>query len=335
MRILLCHKDIGCGPAGGFSTLYTELAYQFMSLGHQVAIVTGRQGPRVTGIERILITHSDRTARRKEIADVVHAWSPDIVECPSWGAELLAYIHMPKHAHVFLRGDIPARYFLNSEYAHDEEILARKAHTIIAISSWCQKEWASIVGKNVAVVPHGVTTPPASTAPKDEKLIVWVGKATWMKGIDLLAEIAPHITTAYRLVCVIAPDRYEQQERVEKLRHAGATIVSHLSNDAYQTLLAQATFILSTARREGFCLALLEGMAHGAIPVVPDWIGGALDFVTPDLGIIYQSIHDLPKILPIPDIRNALDLRAQARSYSWARTAHESLLLYQQAEHPL
>ncbi len=330
MRILLCHKDISsAGCAGGFSTLYINLAQYFFNMGHEVAVITGRLEPWNLKVDRYIVSDTNLSIRRKKITEAINLWKPDIAECAGWGAELSDYVSTANRANVFVRGDIPSKFYPEAEYMPEEENLARQADAVIAVSSWCSSQWTAITEKQVVIVPHGVHKPRYKNFKKDAKLIVWIGKATWMKGIDLLSDIASKITVQYKLVCVVGPALYENKQAIEKLSRAGVSIVTGLSTNAYQSLLAKASFILSTARKEGFCIAVLEGMAYGAIPIVPEWIGGTLDFVTPELGLIFHTLDEIPHLLHTTDYTKSEYAQQRALSYSWYRTAEETIAVYQ------
>jgi len=334
MKIVLCHKDTApVGAHGGFSALYKNIAREFVAMGHQVAVITAFDGEWMPGVERIIVPDMDPSERRRAVSSALDALKPDVVECPSWGAEVALYVSRPrsKRAPVVIRADIPSRMYPEALSCLVEEEMVAQADAVIAVSNWCARQWAWVDNRCLRVVPHGARREPGEDG-KEKGLVVWVGKATWMKGIDLLADVACSLQSRHRLVCVIGPSRYSLDGPLNMLKLTGAEVVSQLPEDEYFALLRRAQFILSTSRKEGFGLALLEGMAHGAVPVVPVWIGGPLDYITPANAVIYQRIGGVLEALASAGDVEQLSKRAQERAdrFSWARTAVETLAVYRE-----
>ena len=95
-------------------------------------------------------------------------------------------------------------------------------------------------------------------------------------------------------------------------------------------MLAKSQFVLSTARREGFCIAVLEAMLYGAIPIIPYWIGGTTDFVNKRNGIIYKNLKDIPILLQqIKSTKQMSSLNIiKAKKYNWKRIVNLSYKMY-------
>ena len=118
-------------------------------------------------------------------------------------------------------------------------------------------------------------------------------------------------------------------------------------------LYACGDYVVSSSKAEGFNLTILEGMACGLVPIVPN-NGGEQDYVTNDYGIIYDAPHPVPATGDVtyegvtwrepdmPALRNALRKAYElweakktrsmgdkavevARGMTWAKTAERIL----------
>lgn len=333
MRIVLCHKDTTWnGPAGGFSTAYCHLAREYVRLGHEVMILTAREGRAPFGIQTIVVPKNQAPgARELGIVSALAQANPDVVECPSWGSELT---HWLEHVHtcpVVVRIDIPCARFPETRSTDQEDRLVRSADALIGISRWCISEWQARVGRGAPLIPYGVE-PVRCSLSKRPGTVLWVGKATWMKGIDILADVAKELTISWHVVAVVGDSRGRRDDYVATLEQSGVVVRRSLAEDTYQRLLCESAVFLSTARIEGFCLAALEAMSAGAVPVVPKGIGGTLDFVSQNNGILYSSPEALVDTLACSRNQFAVlsaEARSTAESYTWRRCARESLAVYE------
>ncbi len=70
-------------------------------------------------------------------------------------------------------------------------------------------------------------------------------------------------------------------------------IENFLTEDKLVELYNIADFIVSCSKAEGFNLSILEGMACGAIPIVPN-NGGEVDYVNETNGVIYSAEQSIP-----------------------------------------
>lgn len=334
MNILLCHKDIAPNESsGGFSNAYCNLGEQYADMGHQVVLLTRRKGLSRYHHENIELIEGNSDdidfmnmlIKEKKI---------DIIETPSWNHELYRYSGPQKTAPMVTRVDFPARYFQKSaEVIAKEESMVKNSDGLIVISDWVRREWSSITGKNIPIIPYGVSKINIADH-KRAKDVVWVGKATWMKGIDFLPLIAAELKSkGFNLQLIITPlaNQYQDNDSLNFLKENDVTIYSNLSTAEYNQLMQKATYILSTARKEGFCIAVLEGMANGLIPVVPDWVGGTLDFVNSDNGIVYSSISEISELLEQcqPNEKYSKVIETASR-LSWRNSAEQSLQVYEE-----
>ena len=285
MKILFVHKDINQSiNAGGINTVYLKHIERLQD-NHEIYVITSRDGEWNLKAKRYIVSNNPEE-RKPEIEKLIKEIDPDIIDVFSWGAELLDFVKKEHRAKVIMRADIPMRYYDKDPI--DEE-MAKYCDKIISISNWCDFEWSSTFGENTTVIPHATDMLKADKINKKKNTVVWVGKSTYIKGFDLLFKLPDEFYKTYQLTVVCAPTRFNDENLFNQLKAKGVIFKENLSNDDYRNLLLESEFVLSTARKEGFCIAVLEAMRLGCIPVVPYWIGGTTDFVNNDNGIVYKN----------------------------------------------
>lgn len=100
------------------------------------------------------------------------------------------------------------------------------------------------------------------------------------------------------------------RRRVEGLRHV--RLLGHLPPAAALDVLREADVILFPSRREGCPMALLEGMALGAVPIAADGEGAMREIVTDGIsGFLVQPSHWVRRACTI--------LQAPAATIDWDR----------------
>lgn len=327
MKIMHVHKDINTSVnAGGINTVYLKHIEELLKLKQEIIAVTSRDGNWELGAKRYVVS-SDKSFREDEIKEIINYEKPDIVDVFSWGAELHNYVNEKNKPKIIMRADIPMKYYGLKPL--DEE-MARKCDEVVSISKWCDFEWSSVLGKSTIIIPHASDDVDVINYNKQRNSVLWVGKATDVKGFDLLFNLPEEFFKEFNLTVVCAKTKYTDNLLFERLENLGVTIKENLSDNEYKKLLSEVEFVLSTARREGFCIAVLEAMKNGAIPVVPYWIGGTLDFVNNNNGIIYKDLNDCYNQMKNLNDRemymcNAID---DASYYTWENVAKKSLNLY-------
>ena len=293
MKILFVHKDINQDiNAGGINTVYLKHIEKLQN-DHELYVITSRDGKWNLNAKRYVVT-SDKEKRKEEIESIINEIDPDIIDVFSWGAELLDYVKKPHRAKVIMRADIPMRYYDREPI--DEE-MARYCDKIISISNWCDFEWSSTFGGNTKVIPHATDMEKSDIINKKENTVVWVGKSTYIKGFDLIFKLPDEFFKKYKLTIVCAPTKFNDENLFNKLKEKGVIFKENLPDKEYRDLLLESEFVLSTARKEGFCIAVLEAMRLGCIPVIPYWIGGTTDFVNNDNGIVYKNFNECYKLM--------------------------------------
>jgi glycosyltransferase involved in cell wall biosynthesis len=99
--------------SNGIASLYAGLAVRLRDAGHDVSIVSEVGGPSLDlpGIGRFFLPCADDlSAHRGVVAEFLHAWRPDVVDCPLPDAEILTYAALPRaeRAATVVRGTLSA-----------------------------------------------------------------------------------------------------------------------------------------------------------------------------------------------------------------------------------
>ncbi len=94
------------------------------------------------------------------------------------------------------------------------------------------------------------------------------------------------------------------------------------NGDAYRQWLSRGAIVVSSAIQENFGISMVEAMAHGCLPLLPNRL--AYPEILPEAfhgDHLYTSRHDfiakLEALLTTPDPASAADLAQQMRIYDW------------------
>ena len=128
-----------------------------------------------------------------------------------------------------------------------------------------------------AVFPIPLTLEPDVSQPRNNPpVILWNHRWEHDKQPELFFEALFQLADAgstFRLI--VAGEEFDRAPEI--FQTAKSKLASHIthfgfaeSRDEYYSLLAQADLVVSTAAQEFYGLSVLEAVAHGAVPVVPD-----------------------------------------------------------------
>jgi len=184
---------------------------------------------------------------------------------------------------TFHRGDALEEPFRSYVYCNLQRFVVSRADFLIAVSSEVEDTLIRHLGaqrNKIRVITCGVDTNlfrPLDKArlrrqlgiAENSKVVLYVGKLSHRKGIDVLMECAKRIPEAY---FVIVGEGQIKANR-ENCRFVGAQ-----SNDTLPTFYNVADIFLLPSRSEGTPVVVLESLSCG-VPVIASRVGGIPDVI--------------------------------------------------------
>lgn len=157
-------------------------------------------------------------------------------------------------------------------------------------------------------------------------IVSFAGKFAHFKGIDILLRGAQKYQRD-DTITILAGDGELFDEMTSLADELGLRNVAFVHNQphaALRKLYSAADVSLLTSRKEPFGLVIIEAMACGA-PVIGSDDGGAVDIVTPEVGMLFQSENpdDLAeKVTAVLDGKATFD-RARVAAYAKERFSQD------------
>ena len=208
-----------------------------------------------------------------------------------------------------------------------------------AIHFTSQREWddakeIEIPLPSPFVVPNAIDIQPLQTLPRDENTILFFGRITWKKGIDILIESLAHVERARLLVAGNDEEKYaprlrELAERLgvaDRVEFRGA-----VAGEAKETLLASAALFALPSLSENFANVVLEAMAAATPVIVTPQVGLADDVRRAHAGVVVerdprQLAAAIEELLSDPERRAEMGGRGRRlveERFTWPRVAEE------------
>lgn len=255
----------------------------------------------------------------------------------SFNIPMICTIHATEHGkNNGIRTDMQ-RYISSTEW-----LLTYEAYKVIVCSNYMKSEVQTlfkIPSNKICIIPNGVNTEEFKLnfdkkefrkkyAKEDEKIIFFIGRHIFEKGVYLLVEIAPEIIHKFNNIkFVIAgggPIRDELQERViqmglsEKILFPG-----YLTKDERNKLYNVSNITVIPSIYEPFGMVALEAMASGC-PVVVSDTGGLSEIIQhKENGMKFISgsreslVHNICEVLQDDDLYGKIRKRPIKEKYSW------------------
>ncbi|GAA0476511.1 glycoside hydrolase [Actinoplanes capillaceus] len=368
MRVALVHRDLHQITRGGICTVYLALADELAGQGHEVVLITQDTPHPVqrTGVQVVTLPRTeDMVAHRAAVAAAVDLVEPDIAECSTWEAELLAYARQPRHAPILVRGDLSAATMGAGTLAVDEQALCEVAQTVVAVSEFAADDLSRAYRiPRPAVIPNGVDRsrfcPQGSQRPASgwRVQLDTAGRVVsrrpltetiatdprWAAYFDPAAGGLPRLVWVGKFTEMKGYDRLEavaaalhgRARLLILLGHGqvhypvdlpdGVLICQDLDPADVPALYRRADFLLSTSRWEGYGLAIAEALACGTPALLPADLAVASELITAGTtGHLWTSAAQVEQLIGQCP---ALTGRLPEQ-YSWQANAASTMLAYQ------
>jgi glycosyltransferase involved in cell wall biosynthesis len=227
----------------------------------------------------------------------------------------------------------------------------RKATAIITLSENYKRYLVSkgLCQEKIKVIPCGVDTelfnpkvPPIGLGGNFEFLILYVGRISSQKGLDLLLEAFPEVLREHPDTLLAIIGLCDQPQFWRKIRPYLKNVKSHVKffGSISQDLLAKyyktADLLVFPSRYESFGMVPLEASACGT-PVVSTF-AGAVEDVTKKVAYLVENekpshlAKSVNFLLSNDDLRKKMGWRAAelvAKEYSWETTLDKYEATYQ------
>ncbi|WP_027624320.1 glycosyltransferase family 4 protein [Clostridium lundense] len=210
----------------------------------------------------------------------------------SFNIPMICTIHSTEHGkNNGIRTDMQ-RYISSTEW-----LLTYEASRVIVCSNYMKSEVQTlfkIPSDKICVIPNGVNAEDFKLnfdkkefrkkyAKEDEKIICFIGKHVFGKGVYLLVETAPEIIHKFNnikfVIAGVGPIRDELQERVIQMGLSEKVLFpGYLTKDERNKLYNVSNITVIPSLYEPFGIVALEAMAGGC-PVVASDTGGLSEIV--------------------------------------------------------
>jgi glycosyltransferase involved in cell wall biosynthesis len=175
------------------------------------------------------------------------------------------------------------------------------------------------------IVPNGIDLVPRPTVPRDERTVLYFGRISWKKRIDLLIDALPQLPEV-RLVIAGNDDENLTPQLQERARTTGVsdrvTFAGAIDASAKWELLARATMLAMPSISENFGNVLLEAMMMETPVVVSEGVGLADEVRNSAAGIVTADFVEAIRTL-------AADAPLRARMGRNGRALVESKFTWQ------
>lgn len=180
------------------------------------------------------------------------------------------------------------------------------------------------------------------------KFILYVGDGNWNKNVPFLVETAMRAGLPLVLVGGIwrrEPGTHSEEGSIRAVlgtaRHNPQLLrVGHVSDEDLAGIYTLATVYVQPSFAEGFSFPVLEAMTIGCpvvisdIPAHRDLAQDAAFYFDPNDGAsLTDNLHSLWNMEPSRKLTVVTHVRKRAETFSWTKTARETLAVYRKAAH--
>jgi glycosyltransferase involved in cell wall biosynthesis len=287
--------------------------------------------------------------------DVIHAHDWLVAEAAVglkhlFRIPLLATIHSTEYGR---RNGVHTDY---QRMIHQTEVwLSREAWRAICCSDYMASHVNFALGlprENISVIPNGVDLEKFSPsydreafrrdyASPDEKIVLFVGRMVYEKGVGLLLEAAHKVLRSVKAKFIFVGEGYLRDVLAKKAMDEGIArrvyFTGFLNDPTVKLLYRTADVCVVPSLYEPFGIVAIEAMAAGT-PVVVSDVGGLSEIVQHDVTgvVVYPNNTDslawgILRVLEDRQYANVLSRRAWQRvikTYNWDAIACETSQVY-------
>lgn len=304
-----------------------------------------------------MIEAAVRLISEKGKFDVIHthdwltSYAAKTLKC-SFNIPMVCTIHATEHGR-----NNGIRTELQSYISSAEWMLTYEAWKVVACSDYMKEEINQVLSTpldKIYVVPNGVDAEGFNIdfdilefrrnyALDNEKIIFFVGRHVYEKGIQVLVDAAPDIINSCRDVkFVIAGQGVMTEELVEKVKYFGlqdkVVFTGYMDDETKKKMYKAADAAVFPSLYEPFGIVALEAMAAGC-PVLVSDIGGFKEIIEHGINGMKavtgskDSLSDnLLELLRSDDLRKHLTkkgIETVSERYSWDSIAQATMKIYE------
>lgn len=189
--------------------------------------------------------------------------------CMEW----CGYSSKPTWAFLHSEPEIGLSGPLRSAIVRNLRRSAARAQRVFAVSNAVHDAWLKLgIDSEVLRLPRACKSPTASAA-RDPRRCVYVGRLSWEKGVDRLLDAIAKVPELSLDVVGDGPLRGDLERRAAALGLDGRVRFLGWMDDT-APVLAAAALAVSSSRKEGLGLAVLEALEAG-VPVIATDIPGS------------------------------------------------------------
>jgi len=273
----------------------------------------------------------------------------------SFNIPMVCTIHATEHGR---NGGI--RTELQSYISSAEWMLTYEAWKIVACSNYMEEEINQVLSApldKINIIPNGVDAEDfeldfddlefrRNYALDNEKIVFFIGRHVYEKGVQILIDAAPDIINSYKdIKFVIAGKGDMTEELKEKVKYFGlenkVLFTGYMDDETKKKMYKTADAAVFPSLYEPFGIVALEAMAAGC-PVVASDIGGLKEVIehkTNGMKIITGSKDSLKEnlleLLRREDLRKHLKekgIETVLEKYSWDKIAEATVKMYEKVK---
>lgn len=375
MKILILSWEYPPRNIGGISTHVYNLSHSLVQAGNEIHVITcGKEGAEAfeddngVQVHRVepynipsgnfieWVNHLNYAMIEKSIKILKESGKFDLLHAHDWlvafAARTLKEIHklpLISTIHSTEHGRNNGIYTDMQKYiASVEDFLLKESNKVICCSNYMKEQIASLFNyslEDINVIPNGV---PAGSlknenilsfrrnyASDEEKLIFFIGRHTYEKGIHLLIEAIPRIIPTNShvkfIIAGVGPMTEELKYKAYALGVADKIVFTGYLNDFDKNSFYQAAdAVVIPSLYEPFGIVALEAMVEGC-PVIAARTGGLEEIITDNItGKLFDVSSSVDLADAIIDLLNNDPLRGEIvnnafslinEKYTWEKVA--------------